>query len=53
MGPLESSLLQMEPKKGRVLAPTLFSIMFSAMLHDAFSKDSTGVGFDLMGVCLT
>ena len=32
-------------KQGCVLAPTLFSIMFSAMLRDAFSKDSTGVGF--------
>ena len=46
MGPLPSSLLQNGVKQGCVLAPTLFSIMFSAMLHDAFSKDSTGVGFN-------
>jgi hypothetical protein len=31
-------------KQGCVLAPTLFSLMFSAMLHDAFHEHNTGVG---------
>ena len=31
-------------KQGCVLAPTLFSIMFSAMLSDAFSDFNVGVG---------
>ena len=30
-------------KQGRVLAPTLFSIMFSAILFDAFSDSDIGV----------
>ena len=33
-------------KQGCVLAPIIFSIMFSAMLHNAFSKDSIGIGFN-------
>ena len=33
-------------KQGCVLAPTLFSIMFSAMLHDAFRNGSTGISFN-------
>jgi hypothetical protein len=31
-------------KQGCVLAPTLFSLMFSAMLTDAFSGSDTGIG---------
>jgi hypothetical protein len=31
-------------KQGCVLAPTLFSLMFSAMLHDAFHEHNIGVG---------
>ena len=31
-------------KQGCVLAPTLFSLMFSAMLTDAFDGTSTGIG---------
>ena len=30
-------------KQGRVLAPTLFSIMFSAMLFDAFCGPDNGI----------
>ena len=30
-------------KQGCVLAPTLFSLMFTAMLHDAFSDSSPGI----------
>ena len=32
-------------KQGCVLAPTLFSMMFSAMLMDAFKNDSVGIDF--------
>ena len=31
-------------KQGCVLAPTLFSLMFSAMLTEAFSNSDTGIG---------
>ena len=31
-------------KQGCVLAPTLFSLMFSAMLHDAFREGDVGIG---------
>ena len=33
-------------KQGCVLAPTLFSIMFSAMLQDAFADDSNGIKYN-------
>ena len=34
-----------EVKQGCVLAPTLFSLMFSAMLSDAFRDSVVGIGF--------
>ena len=33
-------------KQGRVLAPTLFTLMFSAMLTDAFRDPDIGIGTD-------
>ena len=33
-------------QQGCVLVPTLFSVMISVMLHDAFSNNSTVVGFN-------
>lgn len=32
-------------KQGSVIAPTLFSMMFSTMLQDAFPNDHTGIRF--------
>ena len=40
----EPSLVSNGVKQGCVLAPTLFSLMFSTMLIDAFANTDIGIG---------